>query len=74
MPRIGPVDLGSQCQSCGKVVESHYRLNVVVHGKRGRRSLQHWCVECVAKASPGSASVAVSHELGRDGKLIQLRR
>jgi hypothetical protein len=71
MAKLPKLDVGSQCQSCGKRVEKKYGLNVVVHIKQ-RRYLQYWCVECVAKAQPGLVSVCRAGELGKDGKLIQL--
>ena len=72
MGKIGFIDLGSQCQSCGKAIEKKYILNVVVHSKR-KRYLQAWCVSCVAKAQPGSIQVLHEGELNRSGQLIKGR-
>lgn len=52
MSRIGLVDLGSQCQHCGKSIPKSYIMNVMVHWKK-QKQLQPWCVECIAKAKPG---------------------
>jgi hypothetical protein len=73
MAKIGFVDRGSQCEACGKQVEPKYGLNVVVHARK-KRYLQFWCVECVAKSTPGSIHVQQVGELDKCGKLIQVGR
>lgn len=58
MPKIEHVDLGSQCQLCGRQSEPNYIETVVVHpgkGLRHRRFMARWCVECIAKHGPAKA-------------------
>jgi hypothetical protein len=75
MAKIEKADFGCHCAACGRAIEPHYIMPVVVHpGRvaRGRRFLQNWCVECIAGAKPTDCRPAPTlGELAANGKLMK---